>query len=381
MFVQAKWIYENAKQNLPKDYLLATSKKSYIDGELFYGWLRHFNHRTRKSLKSQDDWRILFLDNAGAHVTNQSRLYASNNRIRLYSFIAHSTHFSQPLDKTVFSQYKEQVLKSVGRAYRFGTDGYTKVDLLNDIHEIRCRSLQLGTIKRGFKETGLVPGNPECVLALLRPRIQEEKAELTDEEMPAFKRRRHGEEITKTPTKIRDLELASAEYIEPYLKQVEKDYPDVARVLSENVNKIIKSATVSRTTVDSLNAVIKAQSRTDKARKKIHSQNAYQLKVSGALEVGQGCEMIQHRMIDEGNKIRARKIREARRPIMKGKPASSNAAVIAAVEAMVEELKARDALSFVEPITTDREEGEIINCVFKPTHSDSDSGSENEVDN
>ena len=138
---------------------------------------------------------------------------------------------------------------------------------------------------------------------------------------------------------------------------------------------------MSRTTVDSLNAVIKAQSRTDKARKKIHSQNAYQLKVSGALEVGQGCEMIQHRMIDEGNKIRARKIREARRPIMKGKPASSNAAVIAAVETRVEELKARDALSFVEPITTDREEGEIINCVFKPTHSDSDSGSENEVDN
>ncbi|KAI0991676.1 hypothetical protein K3495_g16511 [Podosphaera aphanis] len=82
-------------------------------------------------------------------------------------------------------------------------------------------------------------------------------------------------------------------------------------------------------------------------------------------------------MIDEGNKIRARKIREARRPIMKGKPASSNAAV----ETRVGELKARDALSFVEPITTDQEEGEIINCVFKPTHSDSDSGSENEVDN
>ncbi|KAI0992113.1 hypothetical protein K3495_g16073 [Podosphaera aphanis] len=141
-----------------------------------------------------------------------------------------------------------------------------------------------------------------------------------------------------------------------------------------------------------------AQSRTDKARKKIHSHNAYQLKVSEALEVGQGCEMIQHRMIDEGNKIRARKIREARRPIMKTKPASSNAAVIAAVETRVAELKARDALSFVEPITTDREEGEIIDCVFKPittdreegeiidcvfkpTHSDSDSGSENEVDN
>ncbi|KAI0995751.1 hypothetical protein K3495_g12428 [Podosphaera aphanis] len=86
-------------------------------------------------------------------------------------------------------------------------------------------------------------------------------------------------------------------------------------------------------------------------------------------------------MIDEGNKIRARKIREARRPIMKGKPVSSNAAVIAVVETRVEEMKARDALSFVEPITTDREEGEIINCVFKPTHSDSDSGSENVVDN
>ena len=43
---------------------------------------------------------------------------------------------------------------------------------------------------------------------------------MTDEEMPALKRRRHGEEIMKTPTKIRDLELASAEYIEPYLKQV-----------------------------------------------------------------------------------------------------------------------------------------------------------------
>ena len=66
---------------------------------------------------------------------------------------------------------------------------------------------------------------------------------------------------------------------------------------------------------------------------------------------------------------------------MKVKPASSNAAVIAAVETRVEELKARDALSFVELITTDREEVEIINCVFKPTHSDSDSGSENEVDN
>ena len=44
---------------------------------------------------------------------------------------------------------------------------------------------------------------------------------MTDQEMPALKRRRHGEEIMKTPTKIRDLELASAEYIEPYLKQVE----------------------------------------------------------------------------------------------------------------------------------------------------------------
>ncbi|KAI1006507.1 hypothetical protein K3495_g1713 [Podosphaera aphanis] len=83
--------------------------------------------------------------------------------------------------------------------------------------------------------------------------------------MPTLKRRRYGEEIMKTPTKIRDLELASAEFIEPYLKQVGKDYPGVARVLGENVNKIIKSATVSRTTIDSLNAIIKA-------RKKIHSQ-------------------------------------------------------------------------------------------------------------
>ncbi|KAI0992723.1 hypothetical protein K3495_g15462, partial [Podosphaera aphanis] len=200
------------------------------------------------------------------------------------------------------SFYKDYLLATSKKSYIDGElnsmDGY----VISTLELIRCRSLQPGTIKRGFRETGLVPWNPECVLALLRPRIQEEKAEIIDEEMPAFKRRRRGEEIVKTPTKIKDLELASAEYIEPYLKQVEKDSPDVARVLGENVNKIIKSATVSRTTVDSLNAVIKAQNRTDKARKKIHSQNAYQIKVSGALEVGQGCEMIQHRMIDEGNK-------------------------------------------------------------------------------
>ncbi|KAI0995449.1 hypothetical protein K3495_g12729 [Podosphaera aphanis] len=66
------------------------------------------------------------------------------------------------------------------------------------LHQIRCKSLEPEIIRRGYKETGLAPWNPECVLGLLRQKLEGKEAEKDSEEIPELKRQRIGEEeITK----------------------------------------------------------------------------------------------------------------------------------------------------------------------------------------
>jgi hypothetical protein len=98
----------------------------------------------------------------------------------------------------VFQPYKHYHAEAVDAATRTACVKYDKAEFLDAIHDIRCETFKPSTIFSAFKKTGLVPYNPEVVLAKMR-----EAASATP---PATPQAQDAEpETPETPLTIRTL--------------------------------------------------------------------------------------------------------------------------------------------------------------------------------
>jgi hypothetical protein len=80
----------------------------------------------------------------------------------------HSTHLLQPLDVVVFQPLKHYHTEAVEGATRTGCSDFNKLEFLSAIASIRRQAFKRTTILSSFRRTGLIPYNPEIVLARLQ---------------------------------------------------------------------------------------------------------------------------------------------------------------------------------------------------------------------
>ena len=140
------------------------SKKGYINKFLFaeYGkWLIYHLH----AADQLDKPNLILMDSHYTHVFNSCYMKMMfDKNIKVMALEAHSSHYSQPLDKNPFSAFKNEFNFQMKRFNQ--TDGgraITKAEFFPVFNIAWNRARTPANINAGFKQTGILPPDIEAI--------------------------------------------------------------------------------------------------------------------------------------------------------------------------------------------------------------------------
>jgi hypothetical protein len=148
-----------------KDARIRTSPRGWSDDEIGFDWLQRFERLTREGRKGV--WRMLIMDGHGSHLKLPFMEYATDHQILLACLPPHSTHILQPLDVAIFGPVKKVYDQEVKAHGLYNRTLVTKLNYLEWIQKVRTKVITPANIESAFRATGLIPYNPDRVLAKL----------------------------------------------------------------------------------------------------------------------------------------------------------------------------------------------------------------------
>jgi hypothetical protein len=126
---------------------------------------------TRTAARARRNWRLLFVDGHGSHVTTEFLQKALEKKILVVIYPPHTTHRLQPLDVgclAPLATYYSQSLESFSNS----SEGLTRMSQKESLDVFRPalqKAFTEANIKSSWKKTGLVPWCPAVVLDRLEP--------------------------------------------------------------------------------------------------------------------------------------------------------------------------------------------------------------------
>ena len=158
IFPRKRWKPELGDSG-PPGTLNLCHESGWMTGELFQEWLKHF---VKYSAPNPDNKVLLLLDGHSSHKCYEAVRYARENGVILMCFPPHCTHRLQPLDvvfygplKTYFNQETTKWLKNhPGRAV-------TQFQISSLMNAAYGKAATAGIATSGFRQTGIVPLNPD----------------------------------------------------------------------------------------------------------------------------------------------------------------------------------------------------------------------------
>jgi hypothetical protein len=159
VFPRKRWKQELG-DNGPAGTLNMCQESGWKTGELFYQWLQHF---VSYAAPTNENKVLLLLDGHASHKNYEALKYARDHGVVLLCFPPHCTHRLQPLDvvfyaplKTYFSQETIKWMKKnhPGRAV-------TQFQISGIFNSAYRKAASAGTATNGFRQTGIVPLNPD----------------------------------------------------------------------------------------------------------------------------------------------------------------------------------------------------------------------------
>ena len=158
-----KWF---SHTDVPDNYLLGTSDSGYTNDMLSIDWIKHFDRCTRG--RTMGVYRLLIFDGFDSHLTKNFLDFCKDANIIPFSLPAHSSQYLQPLDVVVFQPFKHYHRRAVEEATRQGCTNFDGVEFLHAIQSIRSHTFKRSTILSGWRQSGLIPYNPEVILQKIR---------------------------------------------------------------------------------------------------------------------------------------------------------------------------------------------------------------------
>ena len=110
------------------------------------------------------------MDGHGSHHTARFEQYCKEHAIVTLCMPPHSSHILQPLDVACFAPLKRAYGTQVEGQARLGINHIVKDDFLLLYHAAHVQAITAKNVKAGFAAVGLVPFQPDCVLASLPQR-------------------------------------------------------------------------------------------------------------------------------------------------------------------------------------------------------------------
>lgn len=189
--ILAPWFLNDLDPNVA----VTTAETGFNNDWISLQWIKHFERYSRR--QQQGCRRLLIMDGYGSHDTYEFLEYCEHYNIIPLTFPSHTTHLLQPLDVVVFQPLKHYHSEAVNMAISTGDESFTKVEFLAAFTKFRRQAFKSSTIRSAFRETGLIPYNPEVVLEKVRNTLPPPRP-ITPEAEP-FK------PLIETPRTIRQL--------------------------------------------------------------------------------------------------------------------------------------------------------------------------------
>ena len=108
------------------------------------------------------------MDGYGSHLTYKFYTYAQKHHIELFRLLPHSTHLTQPLDIGYCQPFQHPHAEVIDNAMRSSKGDFGKLEFLAKFQTMYNQTFKKSTIKSAFKNTGLIPYNPEVVFQKVR---------------------------------------------------------------------------------------------------------------------------------------------------------------------------------------------------------------------
>jgi hypothetical protein len=156
--------------NLPADWRIATTDNGWTTNAVGLDWIKHFDFHTAPRTKGK--YRLLILDGHESHHSTEFELHCQQNNIITLCMPPHSSHLLQPLDIGCFGPLKRAYGRQVEDLMRMHINHMSKLEFLCSFREAFFVSIIEKNIQGGFAGAGLVPYDPERVLAKLDVKLR-----------------------------------------------------------------------------------------------------------------------------------------------------------------------------------------------------------------
>jgi hypothetical protein len=148
-------------QNLdgvPRDVLFGVSPNGWTDNSKALAWLeRSFGPGSETEKKAAGQWRMLIFDGHISHVNREFLSTCLDYKVLPLCLPPHTTHFSQPLDVSLFAPLKSAYSNILRRHTEAGERGVWKGNFYKFLIEAEKIAFTPENIRSGFWWTGLVP--------------------------------------------------------------------------------------------------------------------------------------------------------------------------------------------------------------------------------
>jgi DDE superfamily endonuclease/Tc5 transposase DNA-binding domain len=278
---QSTWYTEA----LPLDWTIGVSENGWTDDKLGLVWLqnvfeKHTAHRTK------GNYRLLILDGHGSHVTPEFDLFCKEHSIITLCMPPHSSHLLQPLDVGCFSVLKRSYGRQIEGLMRNGVNHIDKQDFLEAYHTAHIETMNQSNIHSSFAATGVVPYNPERVLAKLNTQLRTPTPPPLPLPLPALDQ---GPWIPETPHNTAQLELQS-KAIKDYIRRRTRSPPSPTDLA---LNQLVKGCEMAMNSAVLLREEVRQLRAENERQKKKRAKRRSYIATGGVLTVQEGLDLSQ----------------------------------------------------------------------------------------
>jgi hypothetical protein len=167
--LQTSWLEDfNPEKH---EVYFASSEKGWTNDQLGFKWLEVFNRHTRAKARNGRDWRVLWADGHGSHLSMEFLTWAIEHRIHIAVYPAHSTHRLQPLDIGLFRPLASYYSTNLSN-FIASTQGYIPVgkrEFFALFWPAFEKAFSKKNIDSAWRKSGIWPWNPELILDAIKP--------------------------------------------------------------------------------------------------------------------------------------------------------------------------------------------------------------------
>jgi hypothetical protein len=270
-------------EDVPNDWVLATSENGWTTNELGFQWIQHFERHTKQ--RTTGTHRLLILDGHKSHHSTQFERFCEDNNIITLCMPPHSSHLLQPLDVGCFGPLKKAYGWQIESLMRTHINHITKLEFLPVFKAAFDETITKPNIRGSFRGTGLVPYNPENVLCHLDLKLRTPTP-------PA-------PETTPWESKTPQNPVELAFQMELVKGRVAKHQNSSPTPINDALDQLFKGAQTMMHSAVLLKAEVEGLQKANQAKNQRRKQQRKQIQQGGVLTVQEGQDILTQSAIEE----------------------------------------------------------------------------------